>query len=81
MAKKNIKKTIKKKEDKITKNMSIESVVNKYPKTVQVFLKHGLHCIGCAVAAFENIEQGATVHGIDVKKLLDDLNKAIKKKK
>ncbi|ENO12477.1 hybrid cluster protein-associated redox disulfide domain [Thermoplasmatales archaeon SCGC AB-539-C06] len=61
--------------------MSIESVVNKYPQTVDVFLKHGLHCIGCAVAAFENIEQGATVHGIDVKKLLDDLNKAIKKKK
>ncbi|ENO12080.1 hybrid cluster protein-associated redox disulfide domain [Thermoplasmatales archaeon SCGC AB-539-C06] len=81
MAKKTVKKTPKKGRKNKQKNMSIESVVNKYPQTVDVFLKHGLHCIGCAVAAFENIEQGATVHGIDVKKLLDDLNKAIKKKK
>ena len=75
------KKTTKKKEEKITKDMSIEAVVNKYPQTVQVFLKHGLHCIGCAVAAFENIEQGAKAHGIDVKKLIEDLNKAVEKKK
>ena len=71
----------KKSSDKIKKNMPIGDVVNKYPQTIEVFFKHGLHCVGCAVAAFENIEQGAQAHGIDVKKLISDLNKAIKKKK
>jgi hybrid cluster-associated redox disulfide protein len=71
----------KKSPDKITKDMPIGEVVNKYPQTIEVFFKHGLHCIGCAAAAFENIEQGAQAHGIDVDKLMEDLNKAVKKKK
>ncbi len=71
----------KKSSNKITKDMAIGDVVSKYPETIETFFKHGLHCVGCAVAAFENIEQGAKAHGIDVKKLVEDLNKAIKKKK
>ena len=62
---------------KITKDMSIKEVVEKYPQSVQVFMMHGLGCVGCAIANFENIEQGAMAHGIDVNKLIDDLNKAV----
>ena len=66
---------------KITKEMSLAEVIQKHPETFDVFSKHGLHCVGCAVAQFENIEQGAIAHGIDVGKLIEDLNKAVKKKK
>jgi hybrid cluster-associated redox disulfide protein len=58
----------------ITKEMPIGEIVQKYPQTVKVFLKHGLMCIGCAAARFENLEQGATAHGINVDALLKDLN-------
>lgn len=61
----------------ITKDMSIGEVVQKYPETVQVFLSHGLMCIGCAVARYENVEQGAMAHGIDVEALMKDLNTAV----
>ncbi len=61
----------------ITKEMAIGEIVQKYPKTVEVFLRHGLMCFGCAVARFENLEQGAVAHGIDVDALLTDLNKAV----
>lgn len=61
----------------ITKEMPIGEVVQKYPRTVQVFLSHGLMCIGCAVARYENIEQGAQAHGIDVEVLMEDLNAAV----
>lgn len=60
----------------ITKEMKIGEVVEKYPKTIEVFLRHGLMCFGCAVARFENLEQGAVAHGIDVEALLKDLNVA-----
>ncbi|KPU45007.1 hypothetical protein OXPF_14850 [Oxobacter pfennigii] len=30
----------------ITKEMSITDVVETYPETVEVFLKHGMHCFG-----------------------------------
>lgn len=63
----------------ITPDMPIGDVVRKYPDTVNVFLSHGLMCVGCAVARFESIRQGAQAHGIDVDALVEDLNKAVMK--
>ena len=68
-------------EKKITKNTPIMDVVEKYPETAEVFFSHGMHCLGCVAARFENIEQGATAHHIDADKLVDDLNKKIDEKK
>ena len=68
-------------DEKINKKMAINDIVEKYPQTVEVFFEHGLHCIGCAAAHFENLEQGCEAHGIDADKMVDDLNKAIAKKK
>jgi hybrid cluster-associated redox disulfide protein len=61
----------------ITREMPIGEVVQKYPQTVEVFLRHGLMCFGCAIARFENLEQGALAHGIDVEALVKDLNAAV----
>lgn len=64
----------------ITKDTAIGEVVEKYPQTIEVFGAHGLHCIGCAIASFESVEQGAKSHGTDVNKLLKALNEAARKK-
>ena len=61
----------------ITRQMPIGEVVQKYPQTIEVFLKHGLMCFGCAIARFENVEQGAMAHGINVDALMNDLNAAV----
>ena len=63
--------------DVIGKDMPIGDVVQKYPQTIEVFLRHGLMCFGCAIARFENVEQGAMAHGIDVDALMKDLNAAV----
>lgn len=65
---------------KITKEMPIGKIVEEHPETVEVFMEHGLHCVGCAAAHFENLAQGCEAHGLDVNKLVEDLNKAIEKK-
>ncbi|MBO4852767.1 MAG: DUF1858 domain-containing protein [Schwartzia sp.] len=61
----------------ITKDMSIMEVVQKYPDTVEVFMNSGMGCLGCAAAHFENIEQGALAHGIDVDGLMKGLNAVV----
>lgn len=61
----------------ITKDMSIMEVVQAYPDTAMVFMYAGMGCLGCAAARFENIEQGATAHGIDVDALVDALNEVV----
>jgi hybrid cluster-associated redox disulfide protein len=63
----------------ITRDMRIAEIVQKYPDTVKVFFEHGLMCVGCAAARFENLEQGAKAHGIDVDALVEDLNEAVDK--
>lgn len=74
-------KKTKPKKEEITGDMSIGDVVGKWPETVEVFTKHGMHCVGCAIAAFESIEMGAKAHGMDIDKLLRDLNAKVKKSK
>ncbi|MHB1134637.1 MAG: DUF1858 domain-containing protein [Chloroflexota bacterium] len=60
----------------ISKEQTIAEIVQQHPYSVPVFLRHGLFCFGCAVARYENLEQGAMAHGIDPEVLLADLNKA-----
>lgn len=65
-----------KKLSKITKEMTIRGVLKKYPKTSQVFLKLGLYCFSCPVASEETIEEMAQAYKLNMKKLLENLNKA-----
>ena len=69
------------KKKNITKKMNISKVVYEYPETADVFILHGLYCVGCSAAAFETIEQGAAAHGLPVGPLIKDLNKIIKGEK
>ena len=63
--------------NKITKNMTFQDVMDKYPNAIDVVMNYGLHCIGCHVSAFETIEQGAKAHGLnkkDMEKMLKEMN-------
>ncbi|MDO8446024.1 MAG: DUF1858 domain-containing protein [Deltaproteobacteria bacterium] len=58
----------------ITKDMTMEEVLMKYPKANDIFLKYGLDCMGCQVAEFESIGHAARIYGINLEALLKDLN-------
>ena len=64
-------------EAKITKEIGIIELVQKYPKTAAVLRQFGMGCLGCVAARFENLEQGAGAHGIDVDALVDAINESL----
>lgn len=64
-------------EQKVTKEMGIIEIVQKYPESLEVFAKYGLGCIGCAAARFENLEAGAKVHGVDPDQMVAEINALI----
>ena len=64
-------------EPKINKDMIFSEILEKYPQTAETFLKYGMHCFGCHLSTEETVEQGALAHGIEVDKLIEDLNKTV----
>ena len=58
----------------VEKTMSIGQVLSIDRGTAPIFMSYGMHCLGCPHATSESVEQAAAVHGIDVDKLMDDLN-------
>lgn len=70
--------TVEKEEEKsmkITKESIIGQVIRTNPDTIAIFRAHGMGCLGCPSASGENIEKAAGIHGIDLEKLLEELNK------
>ncbi len=59
---------------KVTENMLLSEILEMDPDPTEVFLRHGLNCLGCPGAQSENLKEAAEGHGIDYKKLIDDLN-------
>ena len=62
---------------KITKNMTFGQVLKDYPQVVPIFMKFGMHCIGCHIAVSETLEQGALAHGVDADDLVNELNRVL----
>jgi hybrid cluster-associated redox disulfide protein len=66
--------------DKITEDMTIREVIEKFPETAMVFSKYNIGCVGCLAASFERVKDIAGVHGTDIKALVKDLNEAVENK-
>jgi hybrid cluster-associated redox disulfide protein len=63
--------------DKIKKDTTLGEIAQKYPKAAEILTKNGLPCVGCPMAMLETLEMGARSHGLDVDKLLKQMNKII----
>jgi len=69
-SKKKSKKTV-----KVTGEMTIIEVMRSRPDSVEKLLNMGMGCCGCHFAMMETLEQGCAAHGLDIKKVLVELNK------
>lgn len=63
--------------EKIKKDMTIYEVIQLNPEIASVFTELGMHCVGCAIAHGETVEEAAAVHGIDLDEMLTKLNEFI----
>lgn len=61
----------------ITRDMKIEEIIRKYPKTIAVLKGFGLDCSACSIAEYEDLAHGAGVHKVDIEELLKRLNEEI----
>lgn len=62
---------------KITADTLITECLQLNPNAAEILLESGMHCIGCAMAHGETIEEAVAVHGEDLEALLKKLNEGI----
>jgi len=64
----------------VTKEMLIGEALKQgnASKIAEVLQNYGMHCLGCAIASQETIEQAAAVHGVGVNEMVAKLNEAAK---
>lgn len=61
----------------ITKDMTIQAILEKDANLAEVLLNAGMHCLGCPMARSESLSDACATHGIDVDVLVADLNNFI----
>lgn len=58
----------------ITKDTLIADLIQMNPNAAEILFAHGMHCLGCALAHGETIEQATNAHGEDLEQILKELN-------
>ena len=61
---------------KITKESTIQEALKINPSCAEVLLSVGMHCLGCAMARGETVEQAAQVHNVNADELVKKMNEA-----
>ena len=59
---------------RFTEDMSIYDALQAHPKARDVFVAHGMGCIACMASTMESIAGGASMHGVDIKVVMEELN-------
>jgi len=57
----------------ITRETSLAEIIENCPEAMPAFQAIGMHCMGCAMASGENVEQACIVHGVDPDEFVADL--------
>ena len=57
----------------VTPDTLIGDMVLFHPETAELLLSIGMHCLGCAMASGETVEQACAAHGVDPDEFLSYL--------
>jgi len=63
-------------EQNITPEMSVQDIMNRWPKTIPVFIQYRTNCVGCNMAAFETLEDAANIYHLCLEHFVRDLENA-----
>ncbi len=58
----------------ITKDMIIAQILELKPNAAEILMRNGMGCLGCPSAQNEPLSMAADIHGLDLEKLLEELN-------
>ncbi len=58
----------------ITKDMIISEILDKKEGAATILMSNGMGCLGCPSSQMESLEEAAEIHGLNIDKLIRELN-------
>jgi len=58
----------------ITEDMTVEAILDRYPKAVKIFMDMGIPCLVCGEPSWDTLKETAERHGVDLSLLVQRLN-------
>jgi len=58
----------------ITKEMTIEEILQSKENAAEILMRNGMGCVGCPSSRMETLEEACVVHGMDSRKVFEELN-------
>lgn len=62
---------------RLTAKLSVSELLNCWPETAPVFIRHRMACIGCPMSQFETLEGAAAVYDLDLDSLVRELQQIL----
>lgn len=59
----------------------VGDVMRRFPRTIRVFIRHRMHCPGCAFSAFCTVAYACEAHNLALDGVLADLRQAARRSK
>ena len=66
--------------NKVTRETNMAELVQMHSEAVEVLMDYGLHCVGCALMAYDTVEQGAKIHNMtdeEIDEMVERLNEVV----
>ena len=64
----------------VEKDMKIGDILMIDRGIAMILMQSGMHCVGCPSAAGETLEEACMVHGMDVNKVTEEINRFLASK-
>jgi hybrid cluster-associated redox disulfide protein len=61
----------------LTKDNTVAEVMELWPQTIPLFMRHRCFCVGCHMASFCTLDEASQAHNLEYKHFLKELEKAI----
>ena len=57
----------------LSRESMVSDILEDFPEAMPKFQELGMHCLGCALATAESLEQACAAHGVDPDEFLVEL--------
>lgn len=57
-------------------DMTIDTIMRRWPATIEVLIRHRMLCVGCPIGAFHTVMDACKEHGIDEDAFVSQLRTA-----